>query len=264
MDAVIASKAEKRAAKGETLNVYSLDLAPRQGFRENHNKENLESFISHLSQTVQLENRAIRLQLAVRTSSEHWTAVDMEISPDAVKLLNIDAAGDPYSIGVISELYNQLLELGNSGASRFYYLVHAPIDEKRAQSIQYDNVSCSRFALDTLFHLSHLESFTLLESREKELEEASYDYPCMPTERRFNSTHLPAEFAFIYKNTQSKHSFNSLSEELKNQIINKKGQSLSDSEKKHTELTRKEWQWKRRNQAIQHKKQGYQEKEKIS
>jgi|GEM_PF-2757902 len=253
VDAVIAAKAEKRALKGETLNVYSLDLAPRSGYREDCNQENLDAFVSNLLEKVLSENRTIRIQLAVQTST-HWTAIDLEISPSAIKLLNIDAAGEMFAAEIVALLYAKLIErYADPTQSRFYYLIHDLIDNEKVQGIQYDSESCSRFALDTLFHLSHLESFRSLEAHEPHLEEVPYK----STERILNASNMPPEFAFIYKNTQSTTSLNSLPERLRSQTINSKNQTLNAAANTHTKQVKIKGRLKQANAAIDHKKIGY-------
>ena len=264
MNAVIASKAEKRALKGQDLHAYTLDISPLDPEREEVNKTQISDFANQLYEKALQTDSPIRIQLAVRTSNVHWSAVDLEVSKTGVKMLQIDAAADPSAtVGLF--LFDELKDkFPDQEQSRYYTLQHGdiPSDPEKPQSIQYDKDSCSRFALDIIFHMSNIQDpFTKFE--EKELEVAnSLDHfitpDRLPNLRLFNSRNIPTEFAMAYRGTQSKTSFQSLPNELHSHVINKKGQTLAESEAKHSERESQGWvKSKSRNKAMQHKKQGY-------
>ena len=61
----------------------------------------------------------IRIQLAVRTSNVHWSAVDLEVSKTGVKMLQIDAAADPSAtVGLflfdeLKDKFNDMLDVAS-------------------------------------------------------------------------------------------------------------------------------------------------------
>ncbi|CDZ77768.1 hypothetical protein BN59_02058 [Legionella massiliensis] len=263
VDAVIAEKVEKRAQRGQDLQMYSLEIQPR--FREERfNMENVNTFVDAIHQQAMNSSKPIRVQLVVKTSNVHWTAMDIEVSQEGVKCINIDAVADPTSLGA-KEIFDKLVEKypnSDPNKSKFYFLRDGslPSDETKKQGIQYDGASCSRFALDILFHLSNLDSFTILENREQEMRENNTPFK-IPSgskhERFFNASNIPPEFAFVYRGTQSKESFASLPETLYQQEVNKKGENLASAEAKHTKPVEVKGVTKLRNLAIQHKRDGF-------
>jgi len=238
-----------------------LDAAPRNA-GEAFNYDNVDEFVDRIHQQALVSDKPIRVQLAIRTSNVHWTAVDLEISKEGVKSLQIDAAADPSSL-VGAQIFQKILhKFPDPSKCKSYFLRHGaiPSDELKQQSIQYDDASCSQFALDILFHLSNLDSFSIMEQRERDLAGTSSAFKIplgSPNERFFKASNMPPELAVIYRNTQSKESFGSLPPQLHKQVINKKGETLASSEARHTELLEVKAALKPRNQAIHHKREGY-------
>jgi len=260
VNAVIAEKAEKRAAKGLTLNCYSLDVAARQDLDEQFNEDNISTFVDSVYARARdlKEDETIRFQVAVKVNPAHWTSIDIEVSNNIVKMLNIDAFGDETGNRAAESIFRGLATKypnysEHSDNFKFTWLKHASLDDTRVQGIQYDDNSCSRFTLDHLFHLSNIDTFSLLEAHDAQLTK----YKFAPQLRSFDSSNMPKEFAFLYRDTQSKTSFESLPENLKKQVINKKGQTLEMSELAHTEEIVDKGNTRQRNQAIQHKKEGF-------
>ncbi|MFJ1268626.1 hypothetical protein ACD661_08685 [Legionella lytica] len=259
VNAVIAAKVEKRAAKGLILNCYSLDVAPRDDEDERLNEDAMATFADSIYQQAQAlkDGEQIRFQVAVKVNKAHWTAVDVEVTNSGVKMLNVDAMGDESGIKAAEAMFHQLAnkypDPTNAEQFKFTWLRHADMKNEKVQGIQYDNNSCSRFTLDHLFHLSNMDSFALLEAQEKSLRK----YPFDAQLRSFDSNSMPKEFAFLYRDTQSKTSFNSLSEDVKGQVINKKGQTLEESEAAHSQTVVIKNESKVNNQAILNKKAGF-------
>lgn len=91
MNAVIASKAEKRALKGQDLHAYTLDISPLNPETEEVNTTQISDFATQLYEKALQTDSPIRIQLAVRTSNVHWSAVDLEVSKTGVKMLHASA-----------------------------------------------------------------------------------------------------------------------------------------------------------------------------
>ena len=261
VNAVIAEKVEKRAQKGQSLQMYSLEIQPRNE-QEVYNTDNIDSFVNNLYLQACSSENPIRIQLIVRTSNVHWTAMDIEASRLGIKCINIDAVADPSSIGA-KEIFDRLVKkYEDPNQSRFYFLRDSvlPSDPTKKQGIQYDESSCSIFALDTLFHLANLDVFTIIENRELEVlnKTNAFKIPLLsPNERFFNANNIPPEFAFVYRGTQSKESFASLPSSLHQQEVNKKGDTLLFAEDKHTEEIQYKGKPRARNQAIVYKRDGF-------
>lgn len=269
VNAVIAAKAGKRATKGLTLNCYSLDINARADEDEKFNKAHLNAFANSIYERAQTlaDGETFRFQVAVKVNNVHWTAVDMEVANNSVKMLNLDAMGDESGISAAEEMFHQLADkYPNSDDAdaadnfKYSYLKLKLIDgtHDKTQGVQYDNNSCSRFTLDHLFHLSNMDTFQALENDQAFKKYKLYDEG--RTHRivqSFDSNTMPREFAFLYRNTQSKTSFASLPDELKQQVINKKGQTLAQSEAAHTQTVQIEGKDKLSNQAIYTKKTGF-------
>lgn len=263
VNAVIAEKVEKRSQRGENLLMYSLEIQPRS-HEEKFNMENINKFVGILHQQALTSPKPIRLQLAVKTSNVHWTAMDIEVSKEGVKCINIDAVADPSSLGA-KKIFDTLMEKYQDSVpqkSKFYFLRDSslPSDETKKQGIQYDSSSCSRFALDILFHLATMDTFTIMENREQEMREKHNPFKTpitSPHDRFFNASNMPPEFACIYRGTQSKESFASLPEMLHQHEVNKKGETLSIAEAKHTKSVELKEGTKLRNLAIDYKRDGF-------
>lgn len=257
VQAVIASKEDKREKKGLHFPpVYTLDVSVKGSI--NPNEVILNKFVDQVYELVKRENKPLRFQLAMKTSAVHWTAVDIVITPEhGVKIVNIDSAGDVSGATACSSLYEKFKKKYGSEAnqnSRLFFLKHddIPGTDKQRQ-IQYDKISCSRFALTTLFHLATMNPFPMLEERKDQFSRLK----TFPTEYKFNATNMPPEMAAIYRDTQSKTAFNSLPLELKRFVINKKGETLEVSERRHTEEQTTIGEVKQINFAIAHKRTGF-------
>lgn len=259
VNAVIAAKVEKRAERGLTLNCYSLDVAARDDKDERLNEKVLDTFADSIYKQAQAlkDGEKIRFQVAVKVNKAHWTAVDVEVTNSGVKMLNVDAMGDEAGIGAAETMFHKLADKypnsKNSDQFKFAWLRHADMKNDKVQGIQYDSNSCSRFTLDHLFHLSNMDPFALLDAQDKSLRKYAFDSQL----RSFDSASMPKEFAFLYRDTQSKTSFNSLSDDLKGQVINKKGQTLEESEAAHSRTVEIKGESKVNNQAILNKKEGF-------
>lgn len=262
VNVIIAEKTAKRAAKGLKSYCYSLDLAARLDKPdEQYNEDNLDVFAKAMFERASCLNpgETIRLQLAVLVNEIHWTAVDLQVSQDGVQLLNIDAFGDELGIRAAETLFYTLAEQypnysQESGCFKFIWLKHGSIaNTDKVQGIQYDRNSCSVFTLDHLFHIANIDTFSMLAEHDAEFKTYSFDNHL----RSFNSSNMPNDFAFLYRNTQSKTAFESLPNDLKEQMINIKGQTLAQSEEVHTETITVYGNTKSHNQAIHHKKQGF-------
>ncbi|MGV3740102.1 MAG: hypothetical protein ACO1N3_02265 [Gammaproteobacteria bacterium] len=259
VNATIAAKAEKRAGKGQDLHTYTLDLSPINPIESTKfNEEKLNEFVDLIHQKALESDTPVRIQLAVRTSVVHWTAIDLEISKSGVKMIQVDAAGDPtYETGL--DIYEALeKKFTDKSQSKFYCLIHEEFnpdpDTYKTQGIQYDEDSCSRFALDILFHMSNMpDPFQIFANKEQEFSTIG----SQPNARIFNAKNMPTEMSFIYRGTQSKESFQSLPSELHQQTINKKGETLAEAETKHTKKIKIKDKIKLSNQVMQYKKQGY-------
>lgn len=255
VQAVLASKALKRRKAGRYLHAYALDVSPRSGKNEAFNIDNVNKFIDSSYEYVKKLGKPQRFQLMVKTSDVHWTAVDLIVTPaNGIKMLNIDPGLDLSAVVAITNLFDNYVKkypTEQSSSSALFYLSasklpHNPEKEKR---IQYDEDNCSVFALDAIFHLANINPFLLLEADKEKF----YSPSGMTNVFRFTDENIPIELASIYRNTQSKTSFSALSKELRSHTINKKGEKLADSEKRHTEVIDK----KPVNRAIYHKKDGF-------
>ncbi len=147
MQAVLASKSEKREKKGRCLFAYSLDLS-----NPATKKENLTTFAEAFCGVKEL-GKSKRFQLVVKTTAVHWTTLDVILTPDkGVKMLNIDAVNDSSAIVVCSSLFETYKKNFSSDAqstSSLFFLKHDKIPgTDKARQIQYDKIGCSRFALD--------------------------------------------------------------------------------------------------------------------
>lgn len=263
VNAVLATKAEKRAFKGLVLNCYSLDINPRDDkLDEKYNEDNITSFVDSIYEKAAhlKDDEILRFQVAIKVNDVHWSAVDMEVSNKDVKMLNIDALGDESGIDAAVDIFLKLAEKypnysKDSPEFKFMWLKHDTIRgaEDKVQGIQYDNESCSRFTLDHLFHLGNIDSFALLEANENKFRGYSFNKQL----KSFDASNMPKEFAFLYRNTQSKTSFASLPAHLKSQMINKKGQTLEQSEAAYTGEKIVRGASKTANLAIEHKKTGF-------
>jgi hypothetical protein len=137
-------------------------------------------------------------------------------------MLNVDAAGDDLGFAAAEAMFNELTDKYKDKNSKedsvnfkFTWLKHGEIGtayEPKPQGIQYDTHSCSRFTLDHLFHLSNIDTFALLEAHDPK-DELYSKYSFDKRARSFDSERMPREFAFLFRDTQSKTSFNSLSDE---------------------------------------------------
>ncbi|KTD37688.1 Dot/Icm T4SS effector [Legionella nautarum] len=263
VNAVLAAKAEKLAVKGLVLNCYSLDIDPRDDMpNEKYNEDNITSFVDSIYEKAAhlKDNETLRFQVAIKVNDVHWTAVDMEVSNKSVKMLNIDALGDESGITAALDIFLKLAEKypnysTDSPEFKFRWLKHGTIRgaDDKVQGIQYDNESCSRFTLDHLFHLNNIDSFALLEAKENDFSEYNFSKQV----KSFDASNMPKEFAFLYRDSQSKTSFASLPDHLKSQVINKKGQTLETSEAAHTGEKIVKGTGKTANLAIEHKKTGF-------
>jgi hypothetical protein len=263
VNAVLATKAEKRAAKGLVLNCYSLDINPRDDKPdERYNEDNITSFADSIyEKAAQLkEDETLRFQVAIKVNDVHWSALDIEVSNKGVKMLNIDALGDESGITAAVDIFTNLAKKypnysEGSPEFKFMWLKHDTISGSydKVQGIQYDNESCSRFTLDHLFHLANIDSFALLEANENNFRRYSFSKQL----KSFDASNMPKEFAFLYRDTQSKTSFASLPAHLKSQMINKKGQTLEQSEVAYTGEKIVGGTSKTANLAIEHKKKGF-------
>ncbi|EHL32831.1 hypothetical protein [Legionella drancourtii] len=269
VNAVIAAKAEKRATKGLTLNCYSLDVGAREDENEKFNEEHINAFADSIYERAQTlaDGEIFRFQVAVKVNNVHWTAVDMEVSNNSVKALNLDAMGDESGISAAEAMFHQLADKypnSNDAAAadnfKFTWLKLKIIDGTydKTQGIQYDNNSCSRFTLDHLFHLANIDTFRALNA-----DQAFRKYNIIEQDRKhrivqsFDSSTMPKEFSFLYRDTQSKTSFASLPDNIKQQVVNKKGQTLAQSEAAHTQTIQIKGEGKLNNQAIYNKKAGF-------
>jgi hypothetical protein len=96
--------------------------------------------------------------------------MDITVTPSqGVQMINIDSAGDTSAIvkcAEVFETYKRKYSQEANADSRLFFLKHDTIPETEKQrQIQYDKTSCSRFTLDTLFHLSNVDAVPLLEAK---------------------------------------------------------------------------------------------------
>ena len=254
VQAVITSKEEKR--KDNTIQIYVLDVSVVGSVRPNETV--IRQFVDEVFDFTTERGHPQRFELALKTSKVHWTAVDLVVTPKyGIKMLNIDASGDVSGVNacsVIFKVFKDKYTTQDAQHSEFFFLKHddIPGTDKQRQ-IQYDKISCSRFTLDILFHLTQLDSFSLLESKKTDFSWSA----SRPDEYKFSITNMPTEMASILRNMQSKTAFYSLPDRFKNHIINKKGESLVASEQRHTEVIEIEGEKKAVNCAIEHKRRGF-------
>lgn len=259
VQAAIAAKKLNREAKGETLNAFSLDLynpdrAPRHQQNrtiDDFNADNLNSFVESVCDRVMMLDAPVRLQIAARVNERHWTAIDIEISPDGVKMLLSDAAGDPDGSHAAEIMYDMFVEKFPGGNNQYFSF--------GVGEIQYDDFSCSRFTLDHIYHLSSIDTFKILDENINNFRTIDLynNDGTTKTLTMIEPNTLPTEMATLLKATQSKTKFNKIPEHLLQQKINKKGQSLQESELFHTESVIENGVTKEKNVAIHHKKDVY-------
>jgi predicted Mrr-cat superfamily restriction endonuclease len=80
VNAVIAAKVEKRAAKGLILNCYSLDVEAREEKDERFNEEKMHVFANLIYERASSlkDGEKLRFQVAVKVNRVHWTAIDVK------------------------------------------------------------------------------------------------------------------------------------------------------------------------------------------
>jgi hypothetical protein len=265
---VVQQKVQKRQEKGNPLLLYTMDsledrfLAPNGCLDSEKVKQEMSSLANTLFNLTRSSEKPVRFQLIIRSCRpNHYSAVDIEIIKQGVKFFNYDSAGlDCYfSSNRLYPLFDSLASKFDDKTNCIFYRVNPK------KSIQMDGHSCTRFALDALFHLSNMNVFELLQNRPHEL----IQHDC-PTEDDFYHKHngvgslvdlavesIPIEFAFLFRNIQSFEEYAELPERFKSAVINKKEQTLEKSIVRHTEEVKVRTEVKRQNRAAYYKKDNY-------
>lgn len=146
---LLNQKTEKRALNGkQPLDAYVVDVTE------------LSCFMDKLLQC--LPNEKQRMQLMVRTFA-HYTAVDIELSPEGHRCLVLDAALDKNYMNIPEILKNYPFEDIYVSGKEFY-------EPGKEVKIQYDFMNCSAYAL------SQLSSSSKMENLFDSLEQMNYAY----------------------------------------------------------------------------------------
>lgn len=127
--------------------------------------------------------------------------------------------------------------------------------EPKARRIQFDDSNCSIFSLNHLFHLSNIDVFKIL--RDAKLQGTKY---APNSYFKITAESCPTELAFIFTTTQSWDVIKSLSSNLLEKVVNKKGYGetlLELSHKNSEEKKNAHGNTKLVNTGINMKRQGF-------
>ena len=235
MTIAIEAKKESRAEKGLPFNCFVLDQSIVQNTKPpaeilEQKKEVTEFFDKLILNAPKIEDNT-RLQLAVRVGKFcpdlvgdkdlcHWVAFDVIVKNGKIDVFVLETFENTSTNALIAEL------LSKSGIS-----IHKYADEI-LKDIQQDNISCSRFTLDNLYHLSLIP---IHEEIQKSLKMgkllAKVDEPHYYI---INSSNCPDALAVAFKNTQSWKKISPLNDRIKNYVVNLKGQTMLEFAHAHS------------------------------
>ncbi len=239
MAAVIAAKKESRNVKGQVMNCFVLKTDHAK------NDDELIKFLDNVKANIgNLEGQ--RFQLACQ-SGDHWFPVDMQIKNGKVQAIIMEAGFSPCTGSTLNKIKARF-----DDAEVYTFL---PDDVKiagrnKTRMLQADNNSCSRFTLEHLFHMQTRDMFAIFEANKQAFAPPPRPAPGVPFNQiprdqiRISDEHdyyqvtpanMPKEAAFLFRDTQSLSIVGSLSDDIKNHVVNKKGETLQESVSRHTE-----------------------------
>lgn len=249
--AVVETKKAARNLKGEAMNFFVL----KRDFyltadAEEHTDELIE-FMNALKKNISDFKDGTRIQLAVQ-SDAHWFPIDLEIMNQNLSVLMPEAGFTP---STWYATYAILAQFPEANIYRFYPDNRTIDGRDRTFMIQSDGESCSRFALQQLFALQKISDLHQKLTDTQPLLSIAYldqitpiddktGLPLPDAEKKNIGAHYaitfsncPAEISAIFKSTQSPTSFDLTSQEAKQHIINKKGETLAEYHRRHAWIT---------------------------
>lgn len=245
MALVIQAQKEKLSAKGREMTclVVKTNCKGKDEFLEL--LENLKENIS--------EYEGIRFQLACEEyyndDHGHWFPMDIQIKNGCLHLIITDSIFNPQSTECIAKTTFSIFK---DAIIYAYAPDQVLIDSKKQRrDIQKDKESCTRFTAKNIFRLQTRNLFDIFEQHQNTFK-LTFGPDGKSNWYSINPENVPKEFAFFFKNSQSLSIIGTLNDDLKNHIINKKGETLLESIARHTEVISTVAKPIKKNMAIQH------------
>lgn len=214
MALVAQAKQYSRNIQGLPLNLFILN-------RQKDNDE-LAIFIDLLNKNLDSFLTPTNFQLAVGDQG-HWTAFNFIVQKDFVHVFCVDAADDGRGDAEAHYIANAVIK------STVYYLqpdvfLSPLLNEKVLRKIQGDEYSCAQITMGHALILSQFNTQVELK-----------DIPFQQEEkvRKINPTALRGGLSKLFKFTQDQAILESLPDEIKDHVVNTKGQTLSAFFKTH-------------------------------
>lgn len=225
--AVVQAKRERKNLKGESMSLFVLKTDHPQ------NENELHKFLDKLQENIENLTDGTRMQLLVQ-SCEHWYPMDIEVRNGNLSVLIPEAGFSPATSNAARQILNRF---PNADIYRFYPEEVTIQGKKRTLMIQSDGESCSRFALQQLYSLQQnpLMHRQLHQSQSKLKTEFLETKP-ENTGKHYSIsfTDCPTELASAFKSTQSVSALGVTSKSLKEEVVNKKGETLEEYHRRHT------------------------------
>jgi hypothetical protein len=162
---VLLAKAKSRALKGKEFNAFVLSTQkPPVNIADAKNaKSDFDKFIEGLNSQTFDGSEPTRFQVALLDGG-HWTAFDIQIHHGKAKIFAIDAADDGRHQASLKKMIDGLI---NFDTQSYRFLP----DERngKQETIQKDNVNCSRMTIQHLVETSKIDIFSKLETNEKNM-----------------------------------------------------------------------------------------------
>ncbi|KTD20489.1 Dot/Icm T4SS effector [Legionella israelensis] len=224
--AVAEARKAKREMKGDSMNLFILKVDHPESDNE------LAAFINELKNKITDIPNGTRIQLAVQ-SGEHWYPVDIEINNQNLSVLIPEAGFSPSTANATSLILDAFPK---ADIYRFYPETETHLGRQRTYMIQADGESCSKYALQQLFSLNKNKDLHHQLMQNQGLFEIESLYPKAENPKqhyKFSFSNCSPELAVIFKATQSTSAFERLSDSIKKEPVNTKGETLQEYFRRH-------------------------------
>ncbi|WP_058534176.1 YopJ family acetyltransferase [Legionella saoudiensis] len=227
--AVVEAVKKEKNQKGVTMNMFTLKTDAENGDNE------FKIFMDTLAANIHLIPDGTRIQLMVQ-SLEHWYPVDLQISGGNVSVIIPEAGFSSATANATVVIMNAF---PNAEVYRFYPDIKTVDGKQRGVMIQADGESCSRFGLQQLFALQRLPSIhQQLQQEQGQLKTEDINPGAKNPYRHYKLSFkdTPPEIASIFRSTQSLSALAGLDQEMKDAVVNKKGETLEQYNQRFTRL----------------------------